>query len=250
MKRSLFCLLVTTLVWTWSPPIVRATDPTTPIVTPQNLYDVSWPPRSCDTGCCGSGCSASPSQRADLADRDPFSKGSCTLQFMVGYFPKTEYGPGGPDFDYLPFAARVGYICDTPDWDGCWLRGCFELLLEVNYCRIMKDFGNYVTGPNAMIRYNFVQPQSILIPYIQAGAGLAFTDAYKAPESVQELIGQQMEFLLRAELGARLMVTENCSLDAEFGLQHISNATLAPRNGGVNNVGFSLGFTYFFGKVK
>ena len=44
------------------------------------------------------------------------------------------------------------------------------------------------------------------------------------------------------------MVTECVSLDVEAGIQHISNAGLARHNGGINNMGGSVGFTYFYGQ--
>jgi hypothetical protein len=167
---------------------------------------------------------------------------------MVGYFPKTAWGPGGPAFDYVPIVGRLGYMCTTPKWDGCILRGNFELLLEGLVAPVVRDFGSWVTGPNLLVRYNFVQPESALIPYAQLGAGFVFTDGWKTPAHIQELIGQEFEFLLRAEIGTRLMLTDRLSLDAEVGYQHISNAGIADRNGGVNNFGFSIGMTYFFGK--
>ena len=44
------------------------------------------------------------------------------------------------------------------------------------------------------------------------------------------------------------MLTECFSLDVEAGYQHISNAGIATRNGGLNTLGAGIGFTYFFGK--
>ena len=54
-------------------------------------------------------------------------------------------------------------------------------------------------------------------------------------------------FLLQVAVGVRFQVTEQWSLDVEAGLQHISNAGLARRNGGINNAGVTVGFTYTFG---
>ena len=73
-----------------------------------------------------------------------------------------------------------------------------------------------------------------------------FNDAYR--ETRQRLIGEQVEFLLRVEFGVRFLVTDNLSLDVEGGLQHVSNASLASRNGGINDLGISVGFTYEFGR--
>jgi hypothetical protein len=126
------------------------------------------------------------------------------------------------------------------------IPGVFELFLDYNYSPIMTSYGKYFTGPNAMLRYDFVNPNCILIPYLQGGAGFAFNDAFHNPD--QRLIGEFFEFFLRAEFGMHLMLTENLSLNLEAGYQHISNADLASRNGGLNTLGAAVGLTYFFGR--
>lgn len=184
---------------------------------------------------------------ANFALRDPFRAGQCGFQFMGGYYQKSGWGPGGPHFNYIPLDARYGLILNDPCDDHGWLRGCAEALFVVNYSQVVHAFGNYVTGPNLLLRYNFVQQECAVVPYIQGGAGFAFTDGWK--NRGQDLLGGEFEFLLRGEIGARVMLTEAVSLDAEFGYQHISNATLHTRNGGINNLGFGIGFTYFFGRL-
>lgn len=244
MKRLLTGLVLTGLVWHWSlsPAAAEPPAPKSPDAA-ATLFQPTWP--------ADAPCIAELDANCDnLGDRDPFTKGQCSFQFMAGYFPKTDFGPGGPLFDYVPIGCRVGVMACTPqDGWGC-LRGNVEILLEVYGAPVVREFGNYVVGPDIIFRYNFVQPDWLFIPYIQAGAGFAFTDGWKWPAPYQELIGQELEFLLRVEVGTRFMMTECLSFDAEFGLQHISNATLAPRNGGINNIGFSVGFTYFFGKGR
>ena len=84
------------------------------------------------------------------------------------------------------------------------------------------------------------------MPYTQVGGGFVLTDAWK--DSVQHVIGQQFEFLLRAEAGVHIMLSAHWSLNLEGGFQHISNADLAGRNDGLNSVGGAIGFTRYFGK--
>lgn len=221
--------------------VAAAADPSgaTP-QSPKPLTEVTWP---------------SPADEAPLDDllcgnlgrRDPFRAGQCTFQFMGGYYQKTGWGPGGPHFNYVPLDFRYGLVLNDPCDQHGWLRGCVEAMFDVNYSPVLRDFGNYVTGPSLLFRYNFVQQECAVVPYIQGGAGFAFTDGWKNRN--QDLIGGEFEFLLRGEIGARVMLTEALSLDAEFGFQHISNGTLSERNGGINNLGFGLGFTYFFGKI-
>src|SRR5262249_26019315 len=103
----------------------------------------------------------------------------------------------------------------------------------------------YFTGPCALVRYNFVHPECLVVPYFQAGAGLLLTDAYR--EQGQHMIGRWQEFLLRAEFWLHFLVTERLSLDIEGGWQPTPNAGLADRNGGLNNFGFAIGFTYLLG---
>lgn len=183
---------------------------------------------------------------ADLPSIDPFRAGACSLQFMAGYYPMTSWGPGGPQLDYVPLAGRLGYVVKGPNPDRC-LKGVGEVFLEYLAAPITRTFGSYLTGPSLLLRYTHYDAACLVQPYIQAGAGVVFTDANRGPV-YQNLIGQSTEFLLQAALGARLMVTECFSLDLEGGFQHISNAGIAARNGGINNVGFSVGVTYSFSR--
>ena len=185
--------------------------------------------------------------RQVLADQDPFSASSLTLQAMTGYFNHTWIGPGGPALDYAPIGLRLGYILNTPESD-LWFRGCFEVLVEANTSPIVRTYGTYFAGPNAILRYNFVQPECIVVPYLQCGVGCLLNDAWRTSPLIQRNVGEAFEFLLRADFGARVMVTECVSLDVEAGIQHISNAGLARHNGGINNMGGSVGFTYFYGQ--
>jgi hypothetical protein len=148
--------------------------------------------------------------------------------------------------DYAPIAFRVGCECPHVLFPGTICQGTYEALLEYNVSPIVRSFGGFFTGPCGILRYNYRPDGSPLIPYVQAGAGFVFTDAYR--EQRQELIGQAFEFLLRAEVGVRFLISERLSLDIEGGYQHISNASLAERNGGINNFGASAGFTWTFGR--
>lgn len=232
MNRCLGVLLGVSLAWS----AARADDPAAGPAA--HTVDGAWP-------------SATGAPLDDLIGgldrRDPYRAGQCLFQFMGGYFQKTGWGPGGPAFNYVPFDFRYGLILTDPCDQHGLLRGCVEALFAVNYSPVLRDFGSYVTGPSLIFRYNFVQPECAVVPYLQAGAGFALTDGWR--DKKQELIGGEFEFLLRGELGARVMLTEALSLDAEFGFQHISNGTIWLRNGGVNNLGVNLGFTYFFGKI-
>lgn len=183
-----------------------------------------------------------------LSERDPFQAGAVTFQAMAGAYNKTQVGPHGPPIDYAPIVLRLGYVFDTPRDDGI-LRGCWEALLEANYSAIIHHSGgSYIAGPDAILRYNFVQPQCAFVPYVQCGVGMILNDGWRTlPSHDPPLLGEAFEFLLRAEVGVRYMISDCFSIDVEGGFQHISNAGLAHHNGGVNNLGGTVGFTYFFG---
>ena len=240
-RRLSFMIMFGVLGWL-GPNQARAQTAITPIVPPlvsaHPIYEGTMP------GVVGTGGGDSDCQ--GLTEQDPFSAGSLTFQAMTGYFNHTWIGPGGPALDYAPIGFRLGYILNTPESDH-WYRGCFEVLVEANASPIVRTYGTYFAGPNAFLRYNFVQPECIVVPYFQCGAGFVLNDAWRTSSLIQRNIGEAFEFLLRAEWGARVMITECVSFDVEAGFQHISNAGLGRHNGGINNMGGSVGFTYFYG---
>lgn len=174
-----------------------------------------------------------------------------SFQFLSGTYPMT----GGPTstssaindrINYLPQSFRLGCEYDRVFCPYKHLDGTLEGFVEFNYCPITKMYGNFFTGPGLILRYNFKACDPCLVPYIQAGAGLAFNDVYR--DRTQELIGSAVEVLLQGAVGLRYRLTECLSLDVEGGYRHISNPGSGSRNTGINNIGFSLGFTYTFGK--
>lgn len=173
-----------------------------------------------------------------------------TLQMMAGYYQHTGLGPGAPfgstvdpEFNYAPIDIRVGYLLTSPSERNFLLRGVAEILVDLMVAPVTKGYADIVVGPSILLRYNFVQPDARLIPYVQVGAGIVYSDAYKTPG--QDALGEAVEFILQCQLGVRWMVNRNWSLDFEAGLQHISNAGFNDRNGGVNDVGGTVGFTYY-----
>jgi len=189
-------------------------------------------------------------QSARLPAPAAFEGPRFTLQFMGGYFAYTGLGPGAPfgstvdpNFDYAPINIRVGYLLTSPSDRNFLLRGVGEILVDVMVAPVTKGYADIVVGPSILLRYNFVQPNATLVPYIQGGAGFVYSDAYKTDG--QDALGEAVEFILQCQVGVRWMLAANWSLDFEGGFQHISNAGFADRNGGVNDVGGSVGFTYY-----
>jgi hypothetical protein len=197
-----------------------------------------------DAGCpCGPDC---------LDDRHFF------VQVLTGVYvscigPGAAFDPtrpfqveGPPPFDYANVNVRLGYRpwLPAPEWPE-WAFDRVQVMLDFQAAPVYHGFGHYAFGPSLMLRLDLCDPESRLVPYIQGGAGLAFTDGFK--DEHQRAIGQWQEFLLQGSAGLRLRLSDNWSLDVEGGWQHISNACLASRNAGINTLGGSVGVTYTFG---
>jgi hypothetical protein len=161
------------------------------------------------------------------------------VQFLSGVSRKSGLGPTVPTFDFTPITARVGWYLTDP-----MAPGAVSVLFDYSTDIVTNGFGHFVTGPAVAIRYER-RPDRVLVPYVHAGVGLAFNDAYR--DQKQRAIGALTEFYDHAGAGVRYRFAPHWSLDAEVLLQHISNASTASRNLGVTNVGYLGGLTYTFG---
>lgn len=193
------------------------------------------------------------SETEDLTTR-LFREDRITLEFMAGaMFSPCGLGPSVPVYNYQQDNIRLGWMLDSPDsWGPCAdrdnpLRGNFETLLEVTGSYVWESFGTYMTGITGLVRYNFVQPNWIVVPYVQGGAGIIYTNARNW--SNQSAIGGNWEFTPQFAGGLRFLIDENFSFNLEGAFQHISNAGTSARNFGVNAYGGFAGFTYYFDKI-
>jgi hypothetical protein len=177
-----------------------------------------------------------------------FVEDRISFSLMAGaLFSHVAIGPDHPHFNYQMTNLRVGWILNTPSDDASILRGCFEAIGELSISSVFSGFGNVMIGPTFLVRYNFVQPNWKVIPYLQAGAGFVYTDAYQ--NGNQRAIGQAIEFTPQASAGLRYLVNDNWSINAEGIFHHVSNANMSNRNLGINGVGGLIGVTYFFDKL-
>lgn len=176
---------------------------------------------------------------------DLFTPDFSTVQMLVGgYCSSSSIGPRVPRFDYAAITYRGGLMINAPqDTDACW-RGNLELLCDLTAGCVTSNYGNYIFGPAMIGRYNFVQPNASLIPYLQFGAGFIVTDADK--DQTQNAIGQAFNARLFAGVGVHCLLRENLFLDIEGGYSSISDLGLAERGAGVHSLGVQFGLTYFF----
>ncbi len=180
-----------------------------------------------------------------------FVEDRVTLEFMAGaMFSPCGVGPTVPVYNYQQDNIRLGWMLDSPNsWGPCAdidspLRGNFEAIFEVTGSYVWYSFGSYMVGATALVRYNFVQPDWIVVPYFQCGSGIIYTDARDAAN--QNAIGANMEFTPQCAGGIKVLIADNFTFNMECAFQHISNAGTSARNLGVNAVGGFAGFTYYF----
>jgi lipid A 3-O-deacylase len=184
---------------------------------------------------------------ASIQSKPLYTEDRISLQLVSGaLLSSNSVGPDAPVFNYAMTNLRLGWMLNTPS-ENCALSGNFEAILELSASGIFDGFGDVIIGPTALVRYNFVQPGWKIVPYIQGGAGIVYTDAYQ--DNTQRAIGQAFEFTPQASAGFRYLVASDWSIDLEAMFHHISNANLADRNKGINALGAFVGATYFFDNV-
>ena len=179
--------------------------------------------------------------------QDPLSKGVTEVELLGGYLhsPITTGGTKRPQFDYAGGDFRLGIVLSPILFDhSSLLRGNIEFLGDALTDGVIDGPGTYLTGASVLFRYNFMQPGSRFIPYFQAGGGGLHSDAAEVPS--QRLIGANFEFILEADIGARIVLNDRWSLLVEGTFQHISNADTAARNVGVNALGGRLGVGWIY----
>jgi lipid A 3-O-deacylase len=141
--------------------------------------------------------------------------------------------------DYTLNGLQLGWMLTDPGRPAWW-RGNWETAFEAMGGAVFEGRGNYIAGGSAWVRYNFVQPDWRLVPYLQAGAGAEATDMD------QRLIGETFNFNLGISAGARCFIARDWALNVECRYQHISNATIARHDIGINAVGPMVGVSFFF----
>lgn len=156
-------------------------------------------------------------------------------------FSRSEFqDPIRPNFDYLALEWRHLIPLDwfTPE-DFSERR--WHAIVSGYAGKPVSDFGDWIVGFYAGIRY-FLTDVPDQPWYLQFNFGPQFGDAYKDRE--QNIIGSFIEFRSELIVGKRWSprMARPGYLFSEINVQHISNASLAERNVGVNNLGLALGF--------
>ena len=159
----------------------------------------------------------------------PFEAGRYEVDFTGSYFSSPAIAPSTsnrPKYNWSEGDASWGLMLNSPSNSG-WLRGNFEFLANPFAARVTRGPGNYMAGGRALFRYNFIQPESVLVPYFQAGGGGLADDAFD--DRSQRAIGGGFEFTLVRNVGLRYFVSKDWALLAQCGLSAYFQRRHTPR---------------------
>ena len=180
------------------------------------------------------------------------------LSFETGYLPYnipfifsklTESAWDRVPFDYtlVPFILSLRW--HLYDVRGPWfLRGNTDLTFSGTYTYMPQGpeslFAGFITG----VRYNFVQPNWRVAPYLEGRCGLGYTDS-KGRDGVLYAQGQDFTYTFMLGTGVRYNFNPRYSASAGISYMHISNLYLSePKvyNYGINVVGPTIGVNVGF----
>lgn len=197
------------------------------------------------------------SETADF-NRNIYYKDKLEVGFDVGYFPYNtkfifdflegqnwERPKEFPDYTLVPLTLSLRWHLD--DIGGPWfLRGNTDVTFSGNYTVISQGPESYYASFMTGGRYNFVQPNWRIAPYIEGKVGCGFTDA-QGPKGVPYSQGQDFTFTFSMGGGFRYNIDPRYSVSLGYTYMHISNLYLSDAyNYGVNvhgpNIGFNVGF--------
>jgi len=144
-----------------------------------------------------------------------------------------------PTLNYTLSTLQFGWMFTDVRGSG-WLRGNWETTGEIMGGTVFAGRGNYMAGATGWLKYNFVQPDWRVAPYLGAGVGAEATDFDPS------LIGETFNFNLNIAAGMKCFITSRWALDLQCRYQHISNAKISNRDIGINAVGPIVGLSYLF----
>ena len=150
-------------------------------------------------------------------------------------------------YTIIPISLTASLRLDDVSLDhelGGILRGYSEFFFRADYDQIVHGPETHYEGMIVGPRYNFVQPNWKVIPYVEGGVGFVFADSN--PEAGG--LGEDFNFTFIVGAGAKYNITDNffVRLGAEY--QHVSNAGLSDPtpNNAIDAVGPKLSFGYSF----
>jgi opacity protein-like surface antigen len=177
----------------------------------------------------------------------PSEEKNWTLELGSGALWSNVRNSDDKGYTIIPISLTASLRLDDVSLDhelGGILRGYSEFFFRADYDQIVHGPETHYEGVIVGPRYNFVQPNWKIIPYVEGGVGIVFADSTPA----QGGLGQDFNFTFIVGAGAKYNITDDffVRLGAEY--QHISNAGLSDPipNNAIDAVGPKLSFGYSF----
>jgi Lipid A 3-O-deacylase (PagL) len=127
--------------------------------------------------------------------------------------------------------------------DEGWLRGYNQFYVLAMAEPIFRGPETHYFGVSFGFRYNFVQPNSRLVPYFSGGAGLGWIDSHANVFGAQ---GQDFTFNILTAAGVSYQIDRHWKADIGLLYQHLSNAGQTSPNPSLNLLGPQVGLSYSF----
>lgn len=159
-----------------------------------------------------------------------------TKEFGIGSGYATSFNSNS-NIDMIPLDIRYGVVLTDPVGPSI-LKGNVEILGEATYDYVL-DQDRYGVGLSALVRYNFLWSECFK-PFFEIGIGVYHTNLS------MEDFPNDFNFLSQGGVGFNLFVSRSVALQADFRVQHMSNAGFYEHNDGLNMYRGGLGVAYFF----
>jgi hypothetical protein len=170
------------------------------------------------------------------AEDDAYLLKKGTKEFGIGSGYADSFDSNS-DIDMIPLDIRYGIVLTNPIGSSI-LKGNFEILGEATYDYVL-DQDRYGLGLSALVRYNFLWSDCFK-PFLEAGIGVYHTNL-----SMKDF-PNDFNFLSQGGIGFNLFISPKVALQADFRVQHLSNASFYDDNAGLNMYRGGLGVAYFF----
>jgi len=187
-----------------------------------------------------------PAQRADERE--------WTFEFETGaLFGNNQFGDqtgaANPDYTLIPFDFTAALTVDEVSLDEHWggvFRGNTEFFFRGTSHVVVQGIEDHFTGIYVGPRYNFVQRDWDVVPFVESHVGVAFTNSQGQNRGTSQ-VGQGQDFCFTFGIGAgiRYDIDEDWFLRFTLRYTHFSNADLSePERGnhGLDVFGPVVGF--------
>ncbi|HEX4639334.1 MAG TPA: acyloxyacyl hydrolase [Chthoniobacterales bacterium] len=150
---------------------------------------------------------------------------------------------GNPhSYEIVPqfIAGRIRWGVNNSD---NWARGYNQFSITLIAEPIIRGVENFYYGVNFGGRYNFVRPNSRIVPYLSGGLGLGWIDSHPDNFGSQ---GQDFTFNILTGAGVGYELDEHWKIDIGVLYEHFSNGGQTDPNPSLNLLGPQVGVTYSF----